>query len=140
MNKKIVLVGGCFDILHYGHVSFLTAAKKLGDVLIVLLESDENVKRRKGSNRPIHTETQRKEILEALTVVDQVMMLPTMTTDADYQKLVEDIKPAVIAITEGDPYKDHKERQATSVGATVIEIPKIHTHSTSQLVKLLELK
>jgi rfaE bifunctional protein nucleotidyltransferase chain/domain len=138
--NKIVLVGGCFDILHYGHVKFLTDAKKLGDSLVVLLESDENVKRRKGPTRPIHTQEQRKEILESLTVVDRVMVLPTMEHDSDYARLVASISPTIIAVTQGDPYKHHKEQQASAVGATVVEIPKIHTHSTSQLVKLLEIE
>jgi FAD synthetase len=140
MNKKIVLVGGCFDILHYGHISFLKEAKKLGDYLMVALESDENVKRRKGPSRPIHSQEQRKEILESLRIVDEVLALPTMSSDIEYQNLVQKIKPSVIAITEGDTYTSRKELQAKTIGATVVEIPKIHTHSTSQLVKLLELE
>lgn len=138
--KRIVLVGGCFDILHYGHVSFLTAAKKLGDILVVALESDENVRKRKGPTRPIHFENQRKEILQALSVVDEVICLPTMNSDEDYLKMVQEIKPTIIAVTEGDPYKQHKEKQASAVGASIVEIPKIHTRSTSQLVRLLELE
>jgi len=55
--KKIVLVGGCFDLLHYGHVRFLEEAKKLGNHLVVALESDENVRRVKGEARPIKSIT-----------------------------------------------------------------------------------
>ena len=62
-NCKVVLVGGCFDLLHYGHIAFLKEAKKHGDYLIVLLESDENVRRLKGEGRPFHTQKQRKEML-----------------------------------------------------------------------------
>lgn len=139
-TSTVVLVGGCFDILHYGHISFLKSAKKLGDSLVVALESDENVKRRKGPTRPIHSQKQRKEILESIRFVDTVIALPTMEKDADYLALVQKIRPSIIAITEGDEYKSHKEKQAGTVGATVIEIPKIHTHSTSGLVKLLDLE
>ena len=65
---KIVLVGGCFDILHLGHVVFLEKAKKEGDVLVVLLESDEKVRFLKGKGRPVHTQSERAEILSALKV------------------------------------------------------------------------
>jgi FAD synthetase len=140
MKKKIVLVGGCFDLLHFGHISFLKQAKSLGEYLVVALESDENVKRMKGESRPIHTQAQRKEMLESLSVVDEVIVLPAMHGYRDYSKLVRKIKPAVIAITQGDPAKDKKSEQANEVGAKLIEIPKIHTPSTSQLVKLLGLE
>jgi FAD synthetase len=140
MTKKIVLVGGCFDLLHYGHISFLKQAKALGEYLIIALESDENVKRMKGDARPIHTQTQRKEMLESLSCVDEVIALPPMHGYHDYSEFVGNIKPAIIAITEGDPAKIKKSQQAKEVGATLIEIPKIHTPSTSQLVKLLGLE
>lgn len=137
---KKVLVGGCFDFIHYGHISFLKQAKMLGDYLVVALESDENVRRTKGDARPIHSQDQRKQMLEALTYIDEVIALPPMKTDDEYFKLVTDVKPTVIAITEGDPIKHKKELQAQKVGAQLIEIPKIHTPSTSQLAKLLGLE
>ena len=82
---KVVLVGGCFDVLHFGHIEFLKHAKEQGTFLVVALESDENVKRRKGDLRPIHTQEQRKGMLQALSFVDEVIMLPTMTHDNEYQ-------------------------------------------------------
>jgi rfaE bifunctional protein nucleotidyltransferase chain/domain len=137
---KTVLVGGCFDLLHFGHISFLKQAKTLGDYLIVALESDENVRRMKGEARPIHTQKQRKEMLESLLFIDEVIPLPTMHNDSDYYELVRKIKPSVVAITQGDTAKVKKTEQAQEVGAQLIEIPKIHTPSTSQLVKLLGLE
>ncbi len=139
-TKTIVLVGGCFDLLHYGHITFLTQAKKLGDWLIVALESDKNVRQRKGDSRPIHSQTQRKAMLEAVSCIDQVLLLPLMNDDKDYDALVKKIQPAVIAITEGDPYIEQKKAQADRVGARVVEVPKIHTPSTSQLAKLIGLE
>lgn len=139
-TKRVVLVGGCFDLIHYGHIEFLKQSKTHGDYLLVALESDENVRRRKGDTRPIHTQTQRKTMLEALSFVDEVLLLPVMTTDQDYYDLVERVKPDSIAITEGDPYRIQKQKQADHIGATLIEIPKIHTPSTSQLAKLLGLE
>lgn len=139
-NVRTVLVGGCFDLLHYGHIVFLESAKKLGDRLVVALESDENVRRMKGDRRPIHTQEQRKKMLEALDCVDKVLELPTMKTDADYAKLVMDVRPAVIAVTEGDPVEEKKRKHAATVAAKIVIIPKIHTPSTSQLAKLLGLE
>ncbi len=138
MNK--VLVGGCFDLLHFGHIKFLEQARKLGDYLIVALESDENVRRMKGDLRPIHTQEQRKAMLTSLTSVDEVIMLPPMQGDRDYYELVRKVKPSVIAVTEGDKKKIKKKEQAEEIGAALVEIPKIHTPSTSQLAKLLELE
>lgn len=139
-KPKIVLVGGCFDILHYGHVCFLKEAKKLGDYLIVALESDETTKRLKGSNRPIHNQKQRKEILEALDFVDKVIMLPEMKSDEDYKNLIAKIKPDVIAITEGDSIKDKKEVHARMIGAKLVEIKRSADLSSTKLAKLIGLE
>jgi rfaE bifunctional protein nucleotidyltransferase chain/domain len=138
--KKIVLVGGCFDLLHFGHIHFLKQAKSHGDCLVVALESDENVRRMKGDARPIHTQAQRKEMLESLSFVDEVIALPPMHDDRDYDELVSKLKPSVIAVTEGDHIIEKKGKQAQKVGARFVVIPKIHTPSTSQLVKLLGLE
>lgn len=137
--KNKVLVGGCFDLLHFGHIDFLRQAKGLGDHLVVALESDENVRKTKGESRPIHPQSQRKEMLAALLHVDEVIELPPMNTDGEYVALVKQIAPSVIATTEGDPILAKKERHAESVGARLVVIPKIHTPSTSALAKLLGL-
>jgi len=137
---KKVLIGGCFDLLHFGHISFLKEAKSHGDWLVVALESDENVKKMKGDARPIHTQQQRKEMLEAVKYVDEVIALPPMHGDRDYYEMIRKMKPAVIAITEGDPHTLKKTEQAQEIGAELVVIPKIHTPSTSQLSKLLGLE
>src|SRR3990167_9728836 len=80
-GKVVVLAGGCFDILHPGHVIFLEKAKKTGDILVVLLESDQKVKELKGINRPVHTQIDRAQVLFALRAVDYVVMLPYMKFD-----------------------------------------------------------
>lgn len=138
--NKVVLVGGCFDLLHYGHISFLKQAKALGDRLVVALESDENVRRMKGPNRPIHTQNQRKQMLEALSVVSEIISLPPMSTDQEYFDLVTKIKPHIIAVTSGDSILDKKQKQANQVGAKLVVIPRVYTPSTSQLAKLLGLE
>ncbi|KKR32159.1 MAG: Glycerol-3-phosphate cytidyltransferase TagD, partial [Candidatus Gottesmanbacteria bacterium GW2011_GWC2_39_8] len=94
-NKGFILVGGCFDILHFGHIKFLENAKKYGDKIIIALESDKRVRKLKGENRPFHKQTERAEILANLTLVDYIIMLPSFSKDSDYKKLVETIRPEV---------------------------------------------
>lgn len=138
-RTQLVLVGGCFDILHLGHVRFLKSAKKHG-TLIVALESDASLTSHKGHLRPIHTQEERAEVLASLETVDYVLCLPHFTHDEDYFDLVKTISPQVIAVTEGDQLLTVKQQQAESVGGKVIVIPKINTPSTTQLAKLLELE
>lgn len=134
-----VLVGGCFDILHYGHIYFLKRAKALGDYLVVLLESDQTVSKLKGDKRPIHTQEQRKESLKALKFVDEVINLKPLKSDKEYLDLVIKINPEIIAITKGDPLLEKKRSHAKKIGAKFVEIPKIKVSSTSTITKLLDL-
>lgn len=134
-GKKIVLVGGCFDLIHYGHHTFLKKAKEQGDVLIVALEPDKHI-RNKKNRRPVHTQTERAEILTALTYIDAIILLPYIADESGYQKLVEKIHPFIIAITEGDPHKDKKQRQAVTIGATVKEVvPLMPRFATSSIIE-----
>src|SRR5665648_467612 len=71
-GKKIVFTNGCFDILHRGHVAYLSEAKKLGDLLVIGLNSDASVKRLKGPERPINNESDRQYVLSQLKSVDFV--------------------------------------------------------------------
>ncbi len=139
-RRKTVLVGGVFDILHYGHISFLREAKNLGDKLVVALESDKNVARIKGPSRPFHNQNQRKETLESLSFVDEVLILKDEMEESDYFELVETVHPGIIAVTANDPILQKKQEQANKIGATVIEIPKIQVASTSKIAKLLGLE
>ncbi|OGG04123.1 hypothetical protein A2Z33_03090 [Candidatus Gottesmanbacteria bacterium RBG_16_52_11] len=138
--KGLILVGGCFDVLHFGHISFLKAAKQHGTKLVVALESDENVRRMKGPKRPIHNQNRRKMMLESLKFIDIVIPLPPMHNDRDYARLVAEINPEVIAATEGDPVLAKKREHAGRVNARVVVIPRVRTPSTSQLAKLIGLE
>jgi FAD synthetase len=134
---RIVLTGGCFDILHVGHVRFLSEAKKMGDYLIVLLENDKNVKKLKGENRPVFIQKERAEMLSALGSVDLVVLLPTMENDSDYLNLIRKIKPDIIAVTENDPYMEKKKGQAKQIGGELKVISFKKTLSSSKLAKIL---
>ena len=125
MIKRVVLVGGCFDVLHPGHIIFLEKAKKQGNFLIVLLESDEKIKELKGKSRPVHTQKERAAILRSLKSVDQVILLPYMKQDDDYERLIQNLKPDVIAATSGVPDNFHKERIAKITGAKIKYVTKI---------------
>jgi len=136
-RNRIVLAGGCFDILHIGHVRFLSEAKKMGNYLVVLLENDEKVKKLKGKNRPIFTQEIRAEMLSALNCVDLVVVLPMMENDSDYMNLVTKIKPDIIAVTENDPNIDKKKGQAKKIGGELKVISSVKTLSTSALAKII---
>jgi len=137
-GEKIVLVGGCFDILHLGHIKFLESAKKLGDCLFVLLENDESVLRLKGKDRPINNQTERAQVLSSLSIVDYVVLLPPMKTDKDYDKLITQIKPAFIGTTQDDPNISHKIRQAKLVGGKLkIVTKRVKNKSTTKLARLI---
>ncbi len=138
-GKKIVLVGGCFDILHAGHIVFLQKAKDKGDIVVVLLESDEQIKKLKGESRPVNTQQNRALVLAGLRSVDVVVVLPSEMHDLQYDRLISQIKPDIIATTAGDPNRRHKERQAGQIGASVIDVSeRLPEHSTSTVVMRLE--
>jgi cytidyltransferase-like protein len=117
-NQAVVLVGGCFDLFHYGHLTFLSQAKQKGDVLIVALEPDEFIQKKK-KRHPIHTQAQRAELLLSHQMVDHVLLLPYFDKDVQYRDLVEDLKPDVIAVTDGDPYLENKKQFASEVRGKV---------------------
>jgi rfaE bifunctional protein nucleotidyltransferase chain/domain len=137
---RIVLTGGCFDILHIGHVRFLSEAKGKGDYLVVLLESDMKVKKLKGKNRPVFVQEERAEMLSALGSVDLIVLLPMMENDSDYLNLLMEIKPDIIAVAENDPHIEKKRRQAKQIGGELKIIPLTKTFSTSKLAKILGLE
>ncbi|WMY94806.1 MAG: bifunctional D-glycero-beta-D-manno-heptose-7-phosphate kinase/D-glycero-beta-D-manno-heptose 1-phosphate adenylyltransferase HldE [Arsenophonus sp.] len=91
-GKKIVMTNGCFDVLHAGHVMYLSHARKLGDLLIVAVNSDESVKRLKGINRPINILSQRMIVLGALNAVDWVVSFDETTP----QRLISNILPDIL--------------------------------------------
>jgi rfaE bifunctional protein nucleotidyltransferase chain/domain len=90
-GKRVVFTNGCFDILHRGHVDYLSKARALGDILIVGVNTDASVKRLKGANRPIVQEDDRATVLAALAVVDYVCLFDEDTPYELIRALVPDI-------------------------------------------------
>ena len=132
-GKTIVLVGGCFDILHLGHKIFLEKAKKQGDALFVALESDENVQRLKGKDRPINNQEARAANLANFDNVDYVILLPVLISTEDYSSFTKKLSPNVIAITEGDPKQAEKESQ----GKVVVVTKHLADFSTTKILQNL---
>jgi D-beta-D-heptose 7-phosphate kinase/D-beta-D-heptose 1-phosphate adenosyltransferase len=112
----------------------------MGDYLIVLLESDKEVRKLKGENRPVFIQEDRAEMLSALESVDLVVLLPMMQNDSDYLNLVMKIKPDVIAVTEDDPHIEKKRYQAKEIGGELKIISLTKTLSTSKLAKILSME
>ena len=133
-GKKIVFTNGCFDILHYGHIKLLEAAKSKGDILIVGLNSDKSVKRLKGEGRPIQGERARAKILASLRAVDYVVIFNESTP----LRLIKSIKPDVLV--KGNDYKDKKvvgRKEVEGYGGKVYLFPIIKGYSTTRILNKL---
>lgn len=134
-GEVIVMTNGCFDILHAGHVDYLTQAKKLGDRLIVAVNSDESVSRLKGPHRPVNSLENRMKVLSALDAVDWVLPFSEETP----QRLIGEILPDILL--KGADYEVHQIAGAKEVlqnGGEVITItltPGVSTTATLQKIK-----
>jgi D-glycero-beta-D-manno-heptose 1-phosphate adenylyltransferase len=131
-GKKIVFTNGCFDLLHVGHIRYLQAAKALGDVLIVALNTDASVKRLKGPTRPVQSESDRAEILAALGSVDFTFLFNEETPE----RIIHQIKPDILA--KGGDWKIEQIVGAPfvqSYGGQVISLTFIEGKSTTQLIE-----
>lgn len=138
-NKKTVLVGGCFDLIHFGHLKFLEKAKEQGNFLIVALESDEFIKKHK-KKQSVHQQSERAEILSNLNMIDLILLLPLFKTNNDYFDLVKKISPRIIAVTVGDQQLENKKKQALEVGAEVREVvTNLKNFSTRNIAKVFNL-
>ena len=132
-GKRVAATNGCFDILHVGHVRYLAAARKLGDVLVVGLNGDDSVRQLKGEGRPVNREHDRAEVLTALESVDYVTVFPEKRA-ANFLRAAQ---PAVYA--KGGDYTtdtlDPEERAVLEQFGTRIEIiPFEKGYSTSELL------
>ena len=129
-NLKIVFTNGCFDLLHYGHLHYLAAARDLGDRLVVGLNSADSVKRLKGAHRPLNDELTRQHLLAALAFVDAVVVFEE---DTPFE-LIKRIKPQILV--KGGDYAPHQIVGADIVlenGGQVLSLPFIEGYSTTQL-------
>ena len=134
-EKIVVFTNGCFDILHAGHVRYLNAAKALGDVLIVGLNSDESVRRLKGKGRPVNPAADRAEVLAALRAVDHVIVFGEATAE----ELVRQLKPDIYV--KGGDYSLETLPEAKivhSYGGKTVLIPMVEGRSTTNVIRRLQ--
>lgn len=129
--QQVVFTNGCFDIIHAGHVRYLNKSKKLGDLLVVGLNSDESVRQLKGESRPINNVKDRAEVLSNLKAVDYVAVF----TEETPRELVEFIKPDII--TKGGDYKAEDVAGGEFVlarGGKVIIVPLVEGKSSTAII------
>lgn len=134
-GKKIVFTNGCFDLIHKGHIYLLKEAKKLGDVLIVGLNSDSSIKKIKGKGRPILKEKERSFIIDNIKGVDYVVIFNEKTPF----KLIKEIKPDILV--KGGDYKEEEIVGGEFVKkrkGKVIIIPYLNGFSTSKIIERIK--
>ena len=133
-GKSIVFTNGCFDVLHYGHASYLSEAKDLGDKMIIGLNSDASVRRLKGETRPVNGQLERATLLAALSFVDAVVIFEEDTPE----RLIKTIHPDVLV--KGGDYTIETIVGADfvqSYGGIVKTIPLVENFSTTKILKRL---
>jgi len=132
-NKhKIVFTNGCFDLLHRGHIYYLSRARELGDVLVVGLNSDSSVTLLKGPGRPVNTEEARAEVLGALAFVDYIIIFEEETP----LKLISGLEPDILV--KGGDYRVEDivgYREVSSRGGRVETIPLMEGYSSTSIIE-----
>ena len=131
-GKCVVFTNGCFDLLHPGHTRYLAEARKLGDALIVAINSDRSVRALKGSERAIQPEAERAEILAALKAVDYVTIFDELTPQAVIARML----PQVL-VKGGDwgPNGIVGREEVEAAGGLVVSIPVVDGYSTSSIIE-----
>lgn len=132
-GKKVVATNGCFDLLHVGHIRYLNAARKLGDVLVIGINGDQSIRELKGVGRPLNSEADRAEVVAALASVDLVAIFPEVRAT----RFLESVAPDVY-VKGGDYNEDtlNLEERAVlkKIGAKIDILPFEEGYSTSDLL------
>lgn len=133
-NKKVVFTNGCFDLIHAGHVDYLSKAKKMGDVLIVGLNSDKSITRIKGNKRPILKEDERVFILSNLKPVDYIVLFNEDTP----AKLINELVPDILVKGADWKLDDIVGKDVVlENGGEVKTIKFVNDQSTTKIIKLI---
>ena len=133
-GSVVVTTNGCFDVLHLGHLRYLQAARQLGDLLVVAVNSDSSVRELKGENRPLVPEEERAEMLAGLACVDYVVIFPELTPIS----LLSDLKPNIHV--KGGDYKLEQliEREVVEAnGGKVVVGLNVPGKSTTNLIEVI---
>lgn len=131
-GAKIVLANGCFDLFHVGHIRYLAGARALGDILIVGINSDEQVRKLKGANRPFMPETERAEMISALRFVDYV----TIFDEPTVEELIRAVRPDFHAKGTDYTTKTVPEKEIVKeYGGQTAIVGDPKDHSSTELIK-----
>ena len=135
VGRRLVFTNGVFDLLHVGHVRYLTQARSLGDALLVAINSDRTVRELKGETRPVFAEAERAEILAALRVVDYV----TIFDDISPRSLIANLLPDVL-VKGGDYELDeiHGREEVEAAGGRVVSLPFVDGASTTSIINRMK--
>lgn len=131
-GRRVVFTNGCFDLLHLGHLRYLEQARRLGDVLVVGINTDASVRRLKGAQRPFRSQEERAALVAALKPVDFVTLFDEDTPEA----LIAQLRPDTL-VKGGDYLPEHIAGAdlVRSWGGEVVVIPYLEGYSTSSLVQ-----
>src|SRR5919112_995265 len=131
-GRRLVFTNGCFDLLHVGHVRYLAGARRLGDALLVAINSDASVRALKGTGRPVLSESERAEILAALSSVDFV----TVFEEDSPRALISEVLPDVL-VKGGDYQLDeiHGREEVERAGGRVLSLPFVEGASTTSIIE-----
>jgi rfaE bifunctional protein nucleotidyltransferase chain/domain len=131
-GKRLVFTNGCFDLLHPGHVRYLSQARSLGDALAVALNGDRSARALKGEGRPILNERERAEVIAALEAVDYVIVFDEQTP----RELIGDLLPDVL-VKGGDWPVDQiiGGDEVEAAGGAVLSLPYVEGSSTSEIIE-----
>lgn len=134
-EKKIVFTNGCFDILHRGHVTYLSEARKLGDLLVLGVNSDASVKRLKGPERPINNEEDRKYVLSQLKAVD----FAEIFTEDTPLNLIKKVRPKILV--KGGDWKIDQivgGKEVVADGGEVFSLQFVDGYSTTSIIHKIQ--
>jgi rfaE bifunctional protein nucleotidyltransferase chain/domain len=134
-GRRVVFTNGCFDLLHPGHIRSLEAARALGDVLIVGINSDESVRTLKGPHRPVIPEQERAEILASLECVDAVLIFPEPTP----QKVIAALLPEILV--KGGDWPDDQivgRAEVEAAGGRVERVDFVPGYSTTDILQKIQ--
>ena len=134
-GKRLVFTNGVFDLLHVGHVRYLAAGRKLGDALVVAINSDRAVRELKGESRPVFNEDERAEILAALRMVNFVIIFD----DLSPRSLIATLLPDVLV--KGGDYQLHEihgREEVEAAGGRVVSLPFIDGASTTSIIERMQ--
>jgi len=134
-NQKIVFTNGCFDVLHRGHIEFLSFCKKQGDIVVLALNSDKSVKMVKGPDRPINNQLDRAAVLSALESVDYIVIFE----EPDPLEIIKKVRPDVLVKGQDWAEKGVVGREfVESIGSKVVLAPLVEGKSTTGVIEKLK--